>query len=82
MVVFNLIGIDSDPQKKAIQYPEIAKGFDKIGDVAGEYNNASVHIQKDSFEKNGVDWEQILPIITATLLKRGLNVFIYEAPKY
>jgi hypothetical protein len=75
MAIFNVIGIDS--AKKTIQYQALAKAFDKVGDIAGEYNNASIHIQKDAVQSLGVDWDQVLPVIETVFLKRGLNVFIY-----
>lgn len=52
------------------------KAFSACLDAAGRevaYNNGNIHIAKIS-----EDWEELEKIITEQLLKRGMNVTVYE----
>lgn len=60
-----------------IRYEAIAKALAKLGVFAKEIN-ASVHMPRIGCGLAGGTWDKIEPIINATLIANGIEVFVYD----
>jgi O-acetyl-ADP-ribose deacetylase (regulator of RNase III) len=81
MWVANLIGqhkIHKDEQGNApIRYDAIETGLHKLTEFAKQHN-ATVHMPRIGCGLAGGTWDKIEPIILNTLIKKQINVFVYD----
>jgi len=84
VTVANLIGQHGVRRSGAgsappIRYGAIRRGLEKIAAFADQYD-ASVVMPRIGCGLAGGTWEEILPIIEATLLARNIPVSVYDFP--
>ena len=80
LVVINMVaqkGIVNDKNPKPIDYSALQKCLSKAGDEISQYN-AGVHAPRIGCGLAQGNWEQIELLIEAELLKRGINVTVYD----
>lgn len=81
LVVVNMVaqkGVGGGPNNEApIRYPALQECLAKVGAEVSEHN-ASVHIPRIGCGLSGGSWDQIELLIEKELLKRGINVTVYD----
>ena len=80
LVVINMVaqkGIVGPKNPKPIDYNALQKCLDKAGDEASQHNS-SIHMPRIGTGLAQGDWGVIEPLIEQELLKRGLNVTVYD----
>ena len=80
LVVINMVaqkGIVSEKNPKPIDYAALQKCLGKAGDEISQHT-AGVHIPRIGCQRAGGTWEEVEPLIEAELLKRGINVTVYD----
>jgi len=80
LVVVNMVaqnGIVSKENPKPIDYKALKACLAKAGTEISQFN-ASVHMPRIGCGLAGGTWEEVQPIIEEELLKRGLNVIVYD----
>lgn len=80
LVVINMVaqkGIVGDKNPKPIDYSALQKCLSKAGDEASKYSS-SIHMPRIGTGLAQGDWGLIEPLIEQELLKRGLNVTVYD----
>lgn len=80
LVVINMVaqkGIVSKDNPKPIDYDALRTCLSKAGAEISEYNGA-VHIPRIGCGLAGGTWDKVEPIVEQELLKRGLNVTVYD----
>jgi O-acetyl-ADP-ribose deacetylase (regulator of RNase III) len=70
-------GIVSAGNPKPIKYDALKECLEKAGSEMSKFN-CSVHIPRIGCGLAGGTWEEVEPIIEQELLKRGLNVTVYD----
>ena len=78
--VANLIGqhgIKRQDGIAPIRYDAIQQGLATVGSHAAE-NNAAVNMPRIGCGLAGGTWDRIEPIIEAELVRRGVEVFVYD----
>ncbi len=63
-----------------IRYQAVRKGLAKVADKALE-TGATVHMPRFGCGLAGGKWEEIEPIIHDVLVKKGVDVYVYDPPK-
>ena len=80
LVVINMVaqkGIVGPKNPKPIDYSALQKCLDKAGDEASQHSS-SIHMPRIGTGLAQGDWSLIEPLIEQELLKRGLNVTVYD----
>ena len=80
LVVINMVaqkGIVGPKNPKPIDYIALQKCLSKAGDEISNYT-ASAHLPRIGIGCAQGNWKEIEPIIEAELLKRGINVTVYD----
>jgi hypothetical protein len=80
LVVINMVAqndIVSATNPKPIDYAALQKCLSKAGDEISQYS-AGIHMPRIGSGLAKGNWEEIEPLIEAELLKRGLNVTVYD----
>jgi len=79
LVVVNMVAQNGIVPKspKPIDYEALQKCLAKAGSEIKNYNGA-VHMPRIGCGLAGGEWEKIEPLIEQELLKRGLNVTVYD----
>ncbi len=80
LVVINMVsqkGIVGPNNPKPIDYKALQMCLDKAGDEISKYN-ASVHMPRIGAGLAQGDWGEIEKLIDQELLKRGINVTVYD----
>lgn len=83
IMVANLIGQrDVVPHQgiPPVRYPAVREGLEKVAAKALE-TRASIHMPRIGCGLAGGKWEEIEPIIHHVLVKKGIEVFVYDPPK-
>jgi hypothetical protein len=81
-VVINMVaahGVEPDENETPpIRYDALDKCLDEAGKEVA-YNSGSVHIPRfGALDESGAQWEKVQAHITEQLLKRGINVTVYD----
>jgi O-acetyl-ADP-ribose deacetylase (regulator of RNase III) len=63
-----------------IRYQALRKGLEKVAAKALE-TGATLHMPRIGCGLAGGKWEEIEPIILDVLVKKGVDVFVYDPPK-
>jgi len=82
LVVINMVaqnGTVSPDNPKPIDYDALRECIAKAGKEISQFN-ASVHIPRIGCGLAGGKWEEVEKIVTDELLKRGINVTVYDLP--
>jgi len=70
--------INKDEQgNPPIRYDAVLEGLQKVSDFA-KAQNASVHMPRIGCGLAGGTWDQIEPLIIATLTKSVISVWVYD----
>lgn len=80
LVVINMVaqnGIVGENNPKPIDYIALQKCLSKAGDEISKYNS-SVHMPRIGAGLAMGNWEEIEKLIEQELLKRGINVTVYD----
>lgn len=80
LVVINMVaqkGIVGPKNPKPIDYKALQQCLSKAGDEISQYN-AGVHMPRIGCHLAGGTWEEVEPLIEQELLKRGINVTVYD----
>lgn len=80
LVVINMVaqrGVVGKDNPKPIDYNALQTCLSKAGDVISEFN-ASVHIPRIGCGLAGGDWEEVEKLVEAELLKRSIDVTVYD----
>jgi O-acetyl-ADP-ribose deacetylase (regulator of RNase III) len=80
LVVINMVaqhGIVGKDNPKPIDYKALQACLSKAGDVISEFN-ASVHMPRIGCGLAGGDWEEVEKLVEAELLKRSIDVTVYD----
>ena len=80
LVVINMVaqkGIVGPNNPKPIDYKALQICLSKAGDEISQYT-AGVHMPRIGCGLAGGSWEEIEPLIEQELLKRGINVTVYD----
>lgn len=80
LVVINMVaqhGIVSKDNPKPIDYNALQMCLSKAGDVISDYN-ASVHIPRIGCGLAGGSWEEVEKLVEAELIKRSIDVTVYD----
>jgi len=81
VTVANMIaqkGIENDLEgRPPIRYEALMECLDKVASFAFDIK-ASVHMPRIGCGLAGGKWEMVEPVIKQTLLKAGVNVFVYD----
>jgi O-acetyl-ADP-ribose deacetylase (regulator of RNase III) len=82
IMVANLVGQrDVVPSRGVppIRYPAVRKGLEKVAAMAQE-TGATVHMPRIGCGLAGGKWEEIEPIILEVLVRKDVDVFVYDPP--
>lgn len=80
LVVINMVaqnGIVSKDNPTPINYDGLKSCLDKAGTEISKHN-ASVHIPRIGCGLGGGTWEKIEPLLEQEILKRGINITVYD----
>ncbi|BBM00172.1 macro domain-containing protein [Microbulbifer sp. GL-2] len=83
LTVANIIGqhgVRSPRNKTApapVRYDSIREGLSLVADYAQE-KSASIHMPRIGCGLAGGQWEEIEPIITGSVVSKGVEVFVYD----
>jgi O-acetyl-ADP-ribose deacetylase (regulator of RNase III) len=80
LVVINMVaqkGVVSKENPNPIKYDALQQCLSKAGDVISEYN-ASVHMPRIGCGLAQGKWEEIEPLVEQELLKRSIDVTVYD----
>lgn len=83
LAVVNMVaqnGIVGPTNPTPIKYDALQQCLDKVGTEVSQFN-ASIHMPRIGAGLSGGDWDVIEEIIDAELLKRGINVTVYDLNK-
>lgn len=81
--VINMIaqkGLRSVDNPKPIDYDALRTCLDKVGELVSD-DKGSIHAPRFGAGLAGGDWEVIEEMIQELLIKRGINVTIYDLPE-
>jgi O-acetyl-ADP-ribose deacetylase (regulator of RNase III) len=70
-------GIRSPGQDRAVDYLALDCALQQVG-ARASHLNASVHMPRIGCGLGGGTWDEIEPIIQATLVTRGIDVTVYD----
>lgn len=80
LVVINMVaqkGIVGPKNPKPIDYSALQVCLSKAGEEISKYN-AGIHMPRIGTRLSQGNWEEIEPLIEQELLKRGINVIVYD----
>lgn len=81
LVVINMVAqkgiVDKKTNPKPIKYDALKECLSKAGAEISKYN-ASVHIPRIGCGLAGSTWKEVEPFVEQELLKRGINVTVYD----
>ncbi len=82
LVVINMVaqnGVVNKENPIPIDYKALQQCLSKAGDEISEYN-AAVHMPRIGCGLAGGTWDKVEPLIEQELLKRSINVTVYDLP--
>jgi O-acetyl-ADP-ribose deacetylase (regulator of RNase III) len=79
MIAQHGIGKDEDGNPP-IRYDALEKCLDQVGELACDYRSR-IHGPRFGADRACGDWEKIEKLIKERLIKRGINVTIYDLPE-
>lgn len=80
LVVINMVaqkGIVSEENQNPISYEALKLCLSKVGSEISKFG-AGVHIPRIGCGLSGGTWDKVEPLIEQELLKRGINVTVYD----
>lgn len=80
LCVINMVAqhdVVSKDNPKPIDYKALQMCLAKVGVEVSQYN-ASIHMPRIGCQRAGGSWEEVEPLIDQELLKRGINVTVYD----
>lgn len=79
LAVINMVAQHDDTNLISIDFKALQLCLSKVGEEVSQYN-ASIHIPKIILGLDIESWELIEPLIDQELLKRGINITVYDIP--
>lgn len=61
-----------------IRYDELEEALRTVARFPKQFDNASIHMPRIGCGLAGGTWDKIEPIINRTLIKKGIEVFVYD----
>lgn len=83
IMVANMIaqhGYRSPQRPRALDYGALAECFNQLATYA-RYNNLTVHMPRLGSGEGGGDWSVIEELIEGLLVRKGVEVTVYDLPK-